>query len=155
MRASALVALAVLMAAPGPASAQWRLFESDFDEEKPWTEIEAKLPSYPKRKRFTQKELELDQFIERQLNDTRYISRKAREYLQCLMAEPHHVLCPKGSHTETFRWLWGLNTVLRCTPLRNRTIISTATRSCRRTGAEGVSLIASVNMVASGFSINL
>lgn len=72
----------------------------------------AKLP-YNKRRRFTQKELELDKFIERQLNDTRYINRLAREYLQCLVAEPHHVLCPKGNHTETYRWLWGLNGVLR------------------------------------------
>jgi CRISPR-associated endonuclease Csn1 len=71
-----------------------------------------KLP-YGKRRRFTQKELELDKFIERQLNDTRYISRSAMDYLRTLFAEPHHVLCPKGSHTETFRWLWGLNTILR------------------------------------------
>ena len=51
MRASALAALAVLMVtavATAPA-AQWRLFESEFDdEEKPWSEIEAQLPSYPK-----------------------------------------------------------------------------------------------------------
>jgi CRISPR-associated endonuclease Csn1 len=71
-----------------------------------------KLP-YNKRRRFTQKELELDKFIERQLNDTRYISRKALEYLRCLYREPHNVHCPKGNHTETLRWLWGLNTVLR------------------------------------------
>lgn len=72
----------------------------------------ARLP-YNKRRRFTIKELELDTFIKRQLNDTRHINRVAREYLQCLVAEPHHVLCPKGNHTETLRWLWGLNTVLR------------------------------------------
>ena len=35
-------------AAAGPAVAQWRLFESEFDEEKkPWSEIEAQLPAYP------------------------------------------------------------------------------------------------------------
>ena len=43
-----------------------------------------KLP-YNKRRRFTQKELELDKFIERQLNDTRYISRAALEYLRALV----------------------------------------------------------------------
>jgi len=32
-----------------PAAAQWRLFESEFDEEKkPWSEVEAQLPAYPK-----------------------------------------------------------------------------------------------------------
>ena len=31
-----------------PVAAQWRLFESEFDEEKkPWSEIEAQLPAYP------------------------------------------------------------------------------------------------------------
>ena len=46
----ALAALAVLLALARPAPAQWRLFESDFDEEKkPWVEIEAQLPSYPKQ----------------------------------------------------------------------------------------------------------
>ncbi len=67
---------------------------------------------YRKYRRFMQRELELDQFIERQLNDTRYISRCALEYLRTLFVEPHHVHCPKGSHTETFRWLWHLNPLL-------------------------------------------
>jgi CRISPR-associated endonuclease Csn1 len=82
----------------------------------------AKLP-YNKRRRFTIKDLDLSGFIERQLNDTRYINRVAREYLQCLVEEPHHVLCPKGNHTETLRWLWGLNTILREDTLnkKNRT----------------------------------
>ena len=68
---------------------------------------------YPKRRRFSQKELDLDGFIERQLNDTRYINRLARQYLQCLVPAPHHVLCPKGIHTERLRHQWGLNTILR------------------------------------------
>lgn len=71
-----------------------------------------KLP-YNKRRRLTIKELDLDHFIERQLNDTRYINRLAREYLQSLVRAPHEVLCPKGNHTSTLRWLWGLNTILR------------------------------------------
>jgi CRISPR-associated endonuclease Csn1 len=81
-----------------------------------------KLP-YNKRRKFTQKELELDKFIERQLNDTRYISRAALEYLRTLYSEPHDVLCPKGSHTETLRWLWGLNKIIREDSLnrKNRT----------------------------------
>lgn len=72
--------------------------------------------SYPKRQRFTQKELDLDHFVQRQLNDTRYIARALSEYLRCLVAEPHHVLCPKGSHTAELRRHWGLNTVLQSLP---------------------------------------
>ncbi len=69
--------------------------------------------AYAKRKRFAQKELELDKFVLRQLNDTRYIAREAARYLRTIVDEPHHVLCPKGSHTAELRRHWGLNTVLR------------------------------------------
>lgn len=45
--APALVLIA--LSVPVTAAAQWRLFESDFDDgEKAWKEIEAKLPPYPK-----------------------------------------------------------------------------------------------------------
>jgi hypothetical protein len=44
-----LLAAGFLLATAVPAAAQWRLFESEFDEEKkPWAEIEAKLPVAPK-----------------------------------------------------------------------------------------------------------
>lgn len=44
-RAGVLLALVCL---GGPLHAQWRLWDTDFDEErKPWKEIEAKIPSYP------------------------------------------------------------------------------------------------------------
>jgi CRISPR-associated endonuclease Csn1 len=75
----------------------------------------SKLP-YSKRKRFTQKELDLDSFVQRQLNDTRYIARALSQYLRCLVTEPHHVLCPKGSHTAELRRHWGLGTVLQNLP---------------------------------------
>lgn len=43
-----LVTLLAALAAP-PARAQWRQWDSDFDEDKkPWKEIESKLPAYPK-----------------------------------------------------------------------------------------------------------
>ena len=46
-RSLALIVAAALGA--GAAHAQWKLFESDFDEnQKEWKEIEAKLPAYPK-----------------------------------------------------------------------------------------------------------
>jgi hypothetical protein len=40
----------LLLLLPLAATAQWRFFESDFDDErKEWKEIEAKLPAYPKQ----------------------------------------------------------------------------------------------------------
>ena len=38
----------LLLFVPLTASAEWGKFEYEFDEEKPWAEIEAQLPSYPK-----------------------------------------------------------------------------------------------------------
>jgi hypothetical protein len=39
----------MLLSGAGPAPAQWRLFDSEFDEDKkPWSEIEAQLPPPPK-----------------------------------------------------------------------------------------------------------
>jgi hypothetical protein len=47
IRALALIAAAAFGTAA--AHAQWRLFESDFDEDqKEWKEIEARIPAYPK-----------------------------------------------------------------------------------------------------------
>ena len=52
MTALRTCALALIVAAAlgaGAAHAQWKLFESDFDEnQKEWKEIEAKIPAYPK-----------------------------------------------------------------------------------------------------------
>jgi len=67
---------------------------------------------YPKYRRFLQKELKLDDFISRQLNDTRYIARLAAEYLRCLFEADHHVLGLKGQLTAELRHQWGLDTVL-------------------------------------------
>ena len=68
--------------------------------------------SYAKYKRFLQKEVELEDFIARQLNDTRYITRATGEYLRCLYEGGHQVLGLRGQHTSELRHLWGLNTVL-------------------------------------------
>lgn len=38
----------LLLAVPLTAQAEWGKFEYEFDEEKPWAEIEAQLPLYPK-----------------------------------------------------------------------------------------------------------
>lgn len=67
---------------------------------------------YAKYKRFLQKELELDKFIARQLNDTGYIARATVEYLQLLFDKPGAVLGLKGQLTSELRWQWGLDTLL-------------------------------------------
>lgn len=67
-----------------------------------------KLP-YPKYRRFIQTEVELDQFVARQLKDTQYISRKVTEYLKCLGAK---MVMPSGSITAELRRRWHLNNIL-------------------------------------------
>ena len=46
--------------------------------------------------------------IARQLNDTRYISRKAKQYLSCLCGQAN-VVSVKGMMTKTLRDVWQLN----------------------------------------------
>lgn len=69
--------------------------------------VKKAMPS--KLKRFTQTELELDDFVARQLNDTRYISRKAAEYLRSLGVKVEVV---KGGTTAILRHSWGLDEIL-------------------------------------------
>ncbi|MCF7954231.1 MAG: type II CRISPR RNA-guided endonuclease Cas9 [Phycisphaerae bacterium] len=78
----------------------------------------AKLP-YPKRRRFLQKEVELDNFIQRQLNDTRYITKELVRYLKMLGVT---VFGTKGQVTSELRHQWGLNDILDYTGagLKNR-----------------------------------
>ncbi len=64
---------------------------------------------YPKHRRFQQKELLLDEFVERQLRDTAYIGRCVKDYLKCLGVI---VDCTKGHMTAELRYRWGLNTIL-------------------------------------------
>jgi CRISPR-associated endonuclease Csn1 len=71
---------------------------------------------YRKYRRFLQKELELDQFVARQLTDTGYIVRATGEYLRCLFDKDHHVLGLKGQLTAELRWHWGLDSVLEEMP---------------------------------------
>lgn len=79
-----------------------------------WEEIEQRayrLLPYIKAKRFTSvKRLGVDEFIQRQLNDTRYISKKAAELLGEI-CEDVRVL--PGQLTAELRKLWGLNHLLR------------------------------------------
>ena len=49
MRSSGVAVALLACMLPAIATAQWRLFESEFDDEKTrWKEIEAKLPAYPR-----------------------------------------------------------------------------------------------------------
>lgn len=74
---------------------------------------------YAKRRRFWQKEVVLDKFIERQLNDTRYISKEVVKYLKQLGCI---VMGTKGQVTSELRHQWGLNNILDYTGagLKNR-----------------------------------
>lgn len=65
----------------------------------------------PKQRKFRQKELELDNFISRQLNDTRYISRQAISYLEPLVGQ-YGVEVGRGNVTSDLRYFWGLNSIL-------------------------------------------
>ncbi len=72
-----------------------------------------KMP-YAKYRRFVQKELDLDQFVNRQLTDTAYIARSALAFLKLLYSkeEAHKVMGLKGQLTAELRWQWGLHSVL-------------------------------------------
>ncbi len=63
-----------------------------------------------KRTKFLQKTIVLDEFVNRQLNDTQYLARQVREYVECLGTD---VVCTKGQLTSELRYQWGLNEVLR------------------------------------------
>ncbi len=83
-----------------------------------WEAVEERafyLLPYPKAKRFTSKrELEKSDFIDRQLNDSRYIARKAVELLSHVCED---VRVMPGQLTAELRHLWGLNTTLQ--PVQN------------------------------------
>ena len=72
-----------------------------------------KLP-YPKQKRFWIKEVDED-FINRKLNDTAYISKAACQYLALLFdkKDQYKVLGIKGQMTAQLREHWQLNKLLR------------------------------------------
>lgn len=70
-----------------------------------------------KKKRFMQRELDLDACVTRQLNDTRYMSREARTYLQRLGVT---VNTTRGDVTAELRRRLGLNTLLGDDGEKNR-----------------------------------
>lgn len=64
---------------------------------------------YPKRKRFETKEIDQEDFVSRQLNDTRYISREVKTFLEQLGVD---VDVSKGAATAALRRQWDLNRIL-------------------------------------------
>ncbi|MDX9790485.1 MAG: type II CRISPR RNA-guided endonuclease Cas9 [Candidatus Kapabacteria bacterium] len=64
--------------------------------------------AYQKFKRFVQQNFD-DDFSSRQLNDTRYISREAKEYLSKICK---NIIVSPGQATSNLRQKWGLNNIL-------------------------------------------
>ena len=69
-----------------------------------------------KQKLFMDTELK-DDFIAQQLNDTRYISRKAMEYLAPVAEKVQAV---KGGSTALLRYYWGLNSIVGDGDIKSR-----------------------------------
>ncbi len=82
------------------------------------------LQSYSKRKRFAKDAMERFEdegaILARMLNDTRYMSRIAREYMT-YVAGPDDVWVVPGQMTAKFRHYWGLNDLLSDTGKKERT----------------------------------
>jgi CRISPR-associated endonuclease Csn1 len=66
----------------------------------------SQMPYHPKRKKFWQKEINLDEGIKRELNDTRYICRETVKYLKQLGV---YVRGTRGKITAELRHQWGLD----------------------------------------------
>jgi CRISPR-associated endonuclease Csn1 len=80
------------------------------DEEK-YEQIKQRIKAlpWPKRRKFLQKEINLDECINRELNDTRYICKEVVGYLRELGVS---VRGTKGRITSELRHQWGLNNIL-------------------------------------------
>lgn len=81
-----------------------------------WDEVKQRafrLLPYNKAKKFTSEKVEEDTagFIERQLNDTRYMSKKAKEILSEI-CDKNNIRVLPGSLTSELRHLWDLNNIL-------------------------------------------
>lgn len=64
---------------------------------------------YNKFKRFATEKFNDVGFISRQLNDTRYLSVEAKNYLSLICK---NINVPTGQHTSNLRHKWGLNSIL-------------------------------------------
>ncbi|UWQ16168.1 type II CRISPR RNA-guided endonuclease Cas9 [Jannaschia sp. M317] len=89
-----------------------------FGDTPKWDAIEANLKNLPdnKRWRFAPDAMERfegeNDFLDRALVDTQYLSRISRTYLDTLFTEGGHVWAVPGRLTEMLRRHWGLNSLL-------------------------------------------
>ncbi|HUW83140.1 MAG TPA: type II CRISPR RNA-guided endonuclease Cas9 [Phycisphaerae bacterium] len=95
-------------AAKGDHTPREWLEHGDPDKYERVLRVAQRLP-YGKQRKFVQKDIVLDEFVERQLRDTAYITRCVTQYLRCLGAR---VVTPRGAMTAELRHFWGLNTIL-------------------------------------------
>lgn len=100
----------------------WQFYKENPDPQlwgvSSWQAVEERafsLLPYRKAKRFTaRRDFEKSEFIQRQLNDSRYIARKSVELLSHVCRD---VRVMPGQLTAELRHLWGLNNVLQ--PIQN------------------------------------
>ncbi len=94
-------------------------FYSDDDEKYEQIRQRIKVLPWPKRRKFLQKEIMLDECISRELNDTRYICKEVVKYLKKIGIT---VRGTKGRVTSELRHCWGLNNILDLTgsDMKNR-----------------------------------
>lgn len=82
-----------------------------------WQEIMQRIQNFPseKRAKFSKEAIvrfdEGEGFIARQLNDNRYLSKAARDYLACICPS-NHIWGIPGFNTSYLRSKWGLNLIL-------------------------------------------
>lgn len=89
----------------------WEVF-GDGQNAAEWEQVlqRIKVLPLPKQRRFTTKELgPIDDFIARQLNDTRHIAVAVKNYLGCLGVD---VQFTRGGMTADLRYHWGMNSLL-------------------------------------------
>ena len=100
-------------------------FETWGDDRERYEEILARSRLLPSAKQWrfgedAMERLERDRdFLDRQLNETRYLSRAVREYLEAAV-EPERVWVTPGRLTAMLRRAWGLNNVLSDDARKNR-----------------------------------
>lgn len=93
----------------------WEVWGGDTNQ---WEMISANLKNLPRNKRwrFSPDAMERfegeNDFLDRALVDTQYLSRIAREYLDTLFIKGGHVWVVPGRLTEMLRRHWGLNSLL-------------------------------------------
>ncbi len=87
-------------------------------------------------RRLLQENVDLDDFTNRQLVDTGYITRATVEYLHCLFDADHAVLGIKGQYTATLRRQWGMGNILSQLPDSPAWIAQTKLRAGEKNRAD-------------------